>query len=79
MKGIDTEAFVRQQQIASHLHEQSILGYRGLVGKIAFRCAKFEIAKNHTHTHTNTQEMGNHQTFFSFSLSRSVCLYSPFR
>lgn len=30
--GIDTEAFMRQQQIASNLHEQSILGYRGLTG-----------------------------------------------
>lgn len=32
--GIDTEAFMRQQQIASNLHEQSILGYRGLVGEL---------------------------------------------
>lgn len=36
MPGIDTEAFVRQQQIASNLHEQSILGYRGLVGELTF-------------------------------------------
>lgn len=34
--GIDTEAFMRQQQIASNLHEQSILGYRGLVGENQF-------------------------------------------
>lgn len=32
--GIDTEAFMRQQQLASNLHEQSILGYRGLVGEL---------------------------------------------
>lgn len=32
MPGIDTEAFMRQQAIASNLHEQSILGYRGLTG-----------------------------------------------
>lgn len=32
--GIDTEAFMRQQQIACNLHEQSILGYRGLVGEL---------------------------------------------
>lgn len=31
--GIDTEAFMRQQAIANNLHEQSILGYRGLTGK----------------------------------------------
>lgn len=31
--GIDTEAFMRQQAIASNLHEQTILGYRGLTGK----------------------------------------------
>ncbi|XP_031631747.1 uncharacterized protein LOC116346006 isoform X2 [Contarinia nasturtii] len=30
VRGIDTEAFMRQQQIANNLHEQSILGYRGL-------------------------------------------------
>lgn len=30
--GIDTEAFMRQQQIATNIHEQSILGYRGLTG-----------------------------------------------
>lgn len=34
--GIDTEAFMRQQQIACNLHEQSILGYRGLVGELTF-------------------------------------------
>ncbi|XP_055322184.1 uncharacterized protein LOC129578100 isoform X2 [Sitodiplosis mosellana] len=30
VRGIDTEAFMRQQAIATNLHEQSILGYRGL-------------------------------------------------
>lgn len=33
VRGIDTEAFMRQQLIASNIHEQTILGYRGLVGK----------------------------------------------
>lgn len=32
VRGIDTEAFLRQQLIASNIHEQAILGYRGLVG-----------------------------------------------
>lgn len=34
VQGIDTEAFMRQQQVANNIHEQSILGYRGLVGKV---------------------------------------------
>jgi len=32
VRGIDTEAFLRQQQLAMNLHEHSVLGYRGLVG-----------------------------------------------
>lgn len=32
VKGNDTEAFVRQQLLANHLHDHSVLGYRGLVG-----------------------------------------------
>lgn len=42
--GIDTEAFMRQQQIATNLHEQSILGYRGLTGKeqkTVGKCGRF--------------------------------------
>lgn len=33
VRGIDTEDFVRRQHVAMHLHEHSVLGYRGLVGK----------------------------------------------
>lgn len=33
VRGNDTEQFIRQQQVANNLYEQSILGYRGLVGK----------------------------------------------
>lgn len=32
VKGVDTEAFVKRLQLASHLHENSVLGYRGLTG-----------------------------------------------
>lgn len=32
VRGIDTEEFIRQQRLASHIHENSVLGYRGLVG-----------------------------------------------
>lgn len=31
--GIDTEDFLKQQQLATTLHEHSVLGYRGLVGE----------------------------------------------
>ncbi|XP_055688440.1 uncharacterized protein LOC129792967 isoform X2 [Lutzomyia longipalpis] len=31
VRGIDTESFLKQQQLANHLHEHSVLGYRGLV------------------------------------------------
>lgn len=48
--GIDTEAFMRQQQIASDLHEQSILGYRGLVGELIFSVLLFCRVP---HAHTN--------------------------
>lgn len=32
VRGVDTEAFLRQQQLSMHIHENSVLGYRGLVG-----------------------------------------------
>lgn len=32
VRGVDTEAFVKRLQLASHLHENSVLGYRGLTG-----------------------------------------------
>ncbi|GAB0094656.1 hypothetical protein DMENIID0001_099780 [Sergentomyia squamirostris] len=32
VRGIDTDAFLKHQQLANHLHEHSVLGYRGLVG-----------------------------------------------
>ncbi|XP_055702669.1 uncharacterized protein LOC129801526 isoform X2 [Phlebotomus papatasi] len=32
VRGIDTDAFLKQQQLANHLHDHSVLGYRGLVG-----------------------------------------------
>ena len=35
VRGVDTEAFLRQQQLSMHIHENSVLGYRGLVGKFA--------------------------------------------
>uniref|UniRef100_A0A182TBJ4 ITPR-interacting domain-containing protein n=1 Tax=Anopheles maculatus TaxID=74869 RepID=A0A182TBJ4_9DIPT len=31
VRGVDTEAFLRQQQLSMHIHENSVLGYRGLV------------------------------------------------
>ena len=31
--GIDTEDFLKQQQLANNIHEHSVLGYRGLVGE----------------------------------------------
>lgn len=33
VSGIDTEDFLKQQQMATTIHEQSVLGYRGLVGE----------------------------------------------
>ncbi|XP_055610195.1 uncharacterized protein LOC129757093 isoform X2 [Uranotaenia lowii] len=33
VRGVDTEAFLRQQHLSMHIHENSVLGYRGLVGK----------------------------------------------
>lgn len=33
LNGIDTDTFVKNQQIATSLHEHSVLGYRGLVGE----------------------------------------------
>lgn len=32
VRGIDIETFLRQQQMANHLHDHSVLGYRGLLG-----------------------------------------------
>ncbi|XP_052860005.1 uncharacterized protein LOC128267243 [Anopheles cruzii] len=32
VRGVDTEAFLRQQQLSMQIHENSVLGYRGLVG-----------------------------------------------
>lgn len=34
VNGIDTEDFLKQQQLATNLHEHSVLGYRGLVGEL---------------------------------------------
>jgi hypothetical protein len=34
VKGVDTEAFLRQQQLAYQIHENTVLGYRGFQGKI---------------------------------------------
>ncbi|XP_059615066.1 uncharacterized protein LOC132260764 isoform X2 [Phlebotomus argentipes] len=31
VRGIDTDAFLKHQQLANHLHDHSVLGYRGLV------------------------------------------------
>lgn len=34
VKGVDTDAFLRNQHLSMHVHENSVLGYRGLLGKI---------------------------------------------
>lgn len=34
VKGVDTETFLKNQQLAMNIHENSVLGYRGLLGKI---------------------------------------------
>lgn len=34
VKGVDTDAFLKNQQLAMNIHENSVLGYRGLLGKI---------------------------------------------
>ena len=33
VKGVDTDAFLRNQHLSKHIHENSVLGYRGLLGK----------------------------------------------
>jgi hypothetical protein len=33
VRGVDTEQFLRQRQVAQTLHENSVLGYRGLIGE----------------------------------------------
>lgn len=33
VKGVDTDAFLRNQHLSMHIHENSVLGYRGLLGK----------------------------------------------
>lgn len=33
VKGVDTDAFLRNQHLATQIHENSVLGYRGLLGK----------------------------------------------
>ncbi|CAO1318729.1 unnamed protein product [Diamesa hyperborea] len=32
VKGVDTDMFLRNQHLAMHVHESSVLGYRGLLG-----------------------------------------------
>lgn len=36
VKGVNTEAFVNQQRVAIQVHDNSVLGYRGLVGEFFF-------------------------------------------
>lgn len=36
VKGVNTEAFVNQQKVAIQVHDNSVLGYRGLVGEFLF-------------------------------------------
>ncbi|CAO1353741.1 unnamed protein product [Diamesa serratosioi] len=32
VRGVDTDTFLRNQHLAMHVHESSVLGYRGLIG-----------------------------------------------
>lgn len=34
VRGVEVDSFIHQQQMATSLHENSVLGYRGLIGKI---------------------------------------------
>lgn len=65
VRGIDTEAFMRQQAIATNLHEQSILGYRGLTGKTDINIFCHLEKKNCI----KLIDLNDHLIFISFSLS----------
>ncbi|EAT38692.1 AAEL009443-PA [Aedes aegypti] len=56
VRGVDTEAFLRQQQLSMHIHENSVLGYRGLVVTLKFTSIS---THNTTCSHFCTSGKGN--------------------
>lgn len=44
VKGVNTEKFLKQQQLQREMHETGVWGYRGLTG-ITFTCVYFTLLK----------------------------------
>lgn len=89
VQGIDTEAFMRQQQVANNIHEQSILGYRGLVGKVlvfnvsctanGWYTKHLLSTKRHTHQTKKKKKKKHEQIWYHeliyFHIFVSFCLF----